>query len=195
MSIYLEFCVSYTCKIDVLNSSQWLPIDRCCLVDWKGWRVSVYILRDRRGDQRRVNGSRLKFLAIGKIGLVPKYTHNPRVLGIVWSSYGEATPTQESPRNKQDQTGKQIPKSSMRNSKTQHGITHRLIRRTDLNSVGSTDEQSLQQRETITGWSDVVINSASVELVLVHTGWSDKIKSNHRCSCPEGLQNDLQCTS
>ena len=32
--------------------------------------------------------------------------------------------------------------------KNQHGITHRLIRRTDLNSVGSTDEQSRQQRES-----------------------------------------------
>ena len=29
-----------------------------------------------------------------------------------------------------------------------HGITHRLIRRTDLNSVGSTDEQSRQQRKS-----------------------------------------------
>ena len=51
-----------------------------------------------------MNGSQLKILAIGKIGLVPKYTPNPRVLGTVWSSYGEATPTQESPRNKREQT-------------------------------------------------------------------------------------------
>ena len=87
-----------------------------------------------------VNGSRLKFIAIGKIGLVPKYTRNPRVLGTLWSSYDGATPTQESPRNKQDPTRKQTPKNSTRTSKTQHGITHRLIRRTDLNSVGSTDE-------------------------------------------------------
>ena len=142
-----------------------------------------------------VNGSRIKFLAIGKFGVVLKYTPNPRVLGTVWSSYGEATPTQESPRNKQDPTRKQSPKNSARNSKSQHGITHRLIRRTDLNSVGSTDEQSRQQRETSTGWSDVVIDSASVEPVLAHTGWSNKLKSNRRCSCPEGLQNDLVITS
>ena len=74
-------------------------------------------LRDRKVNQRGVNGSRLKFLAIGKIGLVPKYTPNPRVLGTVWSSYGGATPTQESPRNKKDPTRKQTPKSSARNSK------------------------------------------------------------------------------
>jgi len=72
--------------------------------------------RDRKGDQRRVNGSQLKNPAIGKIGLVPKYTPNPRVLGTVWSSYGGATPTQESPRNKQDATRKQSPKNSARNS-------------------------------------------------------------------------------
>ena len=30
-----------------------------------------------------VNGSRLKILSKGKIGLVPKYTPNPRVLGTV----------------------------------------------------------------------------------------------------------------
>ena len=95
-----------------------------------------------------MNGSRLKILAIGKIGLVPKYTPNPRVLGTVWSSYGEATPTQESPRNKQDPARKRTPKDSERNSKTRHGITHRLIRCTDLNSVGSTDEQSRQQSES-----------------------------------------------
>ena len=59
-----------------------------------------------------VNGSRLKFLAIGKIGLVPKYTPNPRVLGIVWSSYGGATPTQESPRNKREQPRKQPQRNS-----------------------------------------------------------------------------------
>ena len=75
------------------------------------------MMRDRKGDQRGMNGSRLKFLAIGKIGLVPKYTHNPRVLGTVWSSYGGATPTQEIPRNKQDPTRKQTPKSSARYSK------------------------------------------------------------------------------
>ena len=74
-------------------------------------------LRDRKVDQRGVNRSRLKFLAIGKTGLVPKYTPNPRVLGTVWSSYGGATPIQEIPRNKQDPTRKQTPKSSARNSK------------------------------------------------------------------------------
>ena len=94
-----------------------------------------------RGRPVGVNGSRLKFLTIGKIGIVPKFTPNPRVLGTVWSSYEEATPTQENPRNKQDPMRKQTQKSSARNSKTQHGIPHRLIRRTDLNSVGSTDEQ------------------------------------------------------
>ena len=73
------------------------------------------MLRDRKGDQRGLNGSQLKNLAIGKIGLVPKYTPNPRVLGTVWSSYGGATPTQESPRNKQDPTQNQSPKSSARN--------------------------------------------------------------------------------
>ena len=40
-------------------------------------------VRDRKGDQRGVNGSRLKFIAIGKIGLVLKYTPNPRFLGTV----------------------------------------------------------------------------------------------------------------
>ena len=74
-------------------------------------------VRDRKGDQREVNESRLKFLANGMIGLVPKYTPNPRVLGTVWSSYGGAIPTQESPRNKQDPTRKQKPKSSSRYSK------------------------------------------------------------------------------
>ena len=71
-------------------------------------------MRDRKGDQRGVNGSRFKFLANGKIGLVSKYTPNTRVLGTVWSGYGGATPTQESPRNKQDPTRKQTPKSSIR---------------------------------------------------------------------------------
>jgi len=79
-------------------------------------RPSRVELRDRKGDQRRVNVSRLKILAIGKIGLVPKYTPNPRVLGTLWSSYGGAPPTQESPRNKQDPTRKQSPKNSARNS-------------------------------------------------------------------------------
>ena len=71
-------------------------------------------MRDRKGDQRGVNVSRFKFLANGKIGLVSKYTPNTRVLGTVWSGYGGATPTQESPRNKQDPTRKQTPKSSIR---------------------------------------------------------------------------------
>ena len=105
---------------------------------------SAYIIEGPKGRPEGVNGSRFKFLTIGKIGLVLMYTPNPRVLGTVWSSYGEATSTQESPRNKQDSTRKQSPKSNAKNSKTQHGITHRLIRRTDLNSVGSTDEQSRQ---------------------------------------------------
>ena len=47
-----------------------------------------------------MNGSRLKFLAIGKIGLVPSVHPNPRVLGEAWSSYGRAKPTQNNPRNK-----------------------------------------------------------------------------------------------
>ena len=54
---------------------------------------------DTEGPKERpeggVNGSRLKIIAIGKIGLVPKYTPNPRVLGTVWNSYGGATPTQK----------------------------------------------------------------------------------------------------
>ena len=79
-------------------------------------RPSWVEVRDRKGDQSGVNGSRLKILAIGKIGLVPKYTPNPRVLGTLWSSYGGAPPTQESPKNKQDPTRKQSPKSSARNS-------------------------------------------------------------------------------
>ena len=41
-----------------------------------------------KGRPEGVNGSRLKILANGKIGLVPKYTPNPRVLGTVRSSYG-----------------------------------------------------------------------------------------------------------
>ena len=36
-----------------------------------------------KGRPEGVNGSRLKILAIGKFGLVPKYTPNPRVLGTV----------------------------------------------------------------------------------------------------------------
>ena len=43
--------------------------------------------------------------------MIPKYTPNPNVLGEVRCSYGEAKP-----------------------------IPHRLIRRMDLNNVGSTDE-------------------------------------------------------
>ena len=79
-------------------------------------RPSRVELRDRKGDQRGVNVSRLKILVIEKIGLVPKYTPNPRVLVTLWSSYGGAPPTQESPRNKQDPTRKQSPKSSARNN-------------------------------------------------------------------------------
>ena len=41
--------------------------------------------------------------------------------------------------------------SKEKTAQEQHGITHRLIRRTNLNSVGSTDEQSRQQRETSAG--------------------------------------------
>ena len=161
-----------------------------------------------------MNGSRLKFLAIGKISLVPKFTPNPRVLGIVWSSYGEATPTQENPRNKQDQTGKQIPKSSTRNSKTQHGITHWMIRRTDLNSVGSTDEQSRQQRKQApvdpTQWFELrrfnrrytpddpaksKLNAGAVVQRGNKTRCRAQVKpmlakSKHRCSCPESLQHE-----
>src|SRR6185437_10465871 len=39
----------------------------------------------RRTEGGGVNGSRLKFIAIGKIGLDLKYNPNPRVLGTVWS--------------------------------------------------------------------------------------------------------------
>ena len=78
--------------------------------------LSPKILRNRKGDQRGLNGSQLKNLAIGKIGLVPKYTPNPRVLGTVWSSYGEVTPTQESTRNKQEPTRKKTLEGSARNS-------------------------------------------------------------------------------
>ena len=64
-----------------------------------------------------VNGSRLKFLAIGKIGLVPKYMPNPRVLGKVWSSYGGATLAHNSPRNKREQTRKQTRKNSAKQAR------------------------------------------------------------------------------
>ena len=44
----------------------------------------------------------------------------------------------KSPRNKREVTRKHMRRDSARTSKIQHGITHRLIRCTDLNSVGST---------------------------------------------------------
>ena len=39
-----------------------------------------------------------------------------------------------------------------------------------------------------TGWSDRCLWTASVQPVL-HTGWSNKIKQQRRCSCPEESQN------
>ena len=95
-----------------------------------------------RGRPEGVNGSRLKFLTIGKIGIVPKFIPNPRVLGTVWSSYEEATPTQENPRNKRKPTRKQTPKNSARINPR---YTHRLNRRALGQLVGLTDAQSLQQ--------------------------------------------------
>ena len=84
-------------------------------------------MRDRKAERATrgggVNGSRLKFLAIGKIDLVPKYTPNPRVPGTVWSSYGGAIPTQESPRNKQDPTRRERPRESLPTRLKRHGYS------------------------------------------------------------------------
>ena len=43
----------------------------------------AHVVRDRRGDQRGVNEIHSKILSIGKNGLVPKNTSNPRILGTV----------------------------------------------------------------------------------------------------------------
>ena len=89
-------------------------------------------------------GADSKILAIGKLSLVPKFTPNPRVLDTVWSSYEEATPTQESPRNRQDPTRKQTRRAAQK----QYGVTHRLVRHLSLKGVGSTDEQSRQHSKS-----------------------------------------------
>ena len=89
-----------------------------------------------------VNGSRFKILANWNFGLVPKCTPNPRVLVTVWSSYGKAIPTQESPRNTREPTWKQ---TARRSSWKYARYTHRLNRRTQRHLVGLTDAQSLQQ--------------------------------------------------
>ena len=52
-----------------------------------------------QGRPEGVKESRLKFLAIGKVSLVPSVHPNLRVLGEAWSSYGRAKPTQNNPRN------------------------------------------------------------------------------------------------
>ena len=64
-------------------------------------------MRDRKGDQRGGEWEPIQNSCKLKIWLSPKCTPNPRVLGTAWSSYGGATPTQESPRNKQEQPRKQ----------------------------------------------------------------------------------------
>ena len=66
----------------------------------------------KRRLERGVNESRLKISRSERIGLVPRCTPNPGVQGKAWSSYGGATPTQESPRNKREQPRKQPQRNS-----------------------------------------------------------------------------------
>ena len=101
-------------------------------------------MRNRKGDQRRVNGSRLKFLQFEMIGLIPKFTPNPRDPGDVWSSYEGATPTQESPRNKLQRTWMQTQTTAQKQAR----YTHRLNRRTKRHVVGSTDAQGRQRKRS-----------------------------------------------
>ena len=56
------------------------------------------------------------------IGLIPKFTPNPRVPGDVWSSYEGATPTQESPRNKLERTRMQTQTTAQKQAR----YTYRL---------------------------------------------------------------------
>jgi len=81
------------------------------------WQTGQCISEGPKGRPEGVNGSRLKYLQFEMIGLTPKFTPNPKVLGTVWSSYGGSTPTQESPRNKQDPTWKQPPKAARKTAK------------------------------------------------------------------------------
>ena len=61
-------------------------------------------MRDRKDRPEGGEWEPIKNLANRSFGFVPTYTPNPRVLGTAWSSYREAIPTQESPRNKREQT-------------------------------------------------------------------------------------------
>ena len=106
---------------------------------WYGCMLLLSVTRREgpEGQQEGVNGSQLKFLQFEMIGLMPRFTPNPRVPGDVWSSYEGATPTQESPRNKLERTRMQTQTTAQKQAR----YTHRLNRRTKRHVVGSTDAQ------------------------------------------------------
>jgi len=177
----------------------------------------IQLVRDRKGDQRGVNGSQFKILANWSFGLIPKCTPNPRVLGTVWSSYGGAIPTQESPRNTHEPTWKQTAK---RSSWKYARYTHRLNRRAQRHLVGLTDAQSLQQWKSphrlnrryglncvgLTGdrAPDDPTKSITSAGVVVQRDTKTRCwapvkpmlaKPKHRCSCPESLQSQTHKAS
>ena len=91
-----------------------------------------------------MNRNRLKFLQFEMIGLIPKFTPNPKIPGDVWSIYEGATPTQESPRNKLERTRMQTQTTAQKQAR----YTHRLNRRTKRHVVGSTDAQGRQRKRS-----------------------------------------------
>ena len=70
---------------------------------------------EKRPDERWM-GANLNNLLKETIGLTPSTHPNPRILGEVWSSYGGATPTHDSPRDNQEQSRKQTRKNNTRNN-------------------------------------------------------------------------------
>ena len=91
-----------------------------------------------------MNGSRLKFLQYEMIGLIPKFTPNPKIPGDVWRIYEGATPTQESPRNKLERTRMQTQTTAQKQAR----YTHRLNRPTKRHVVDSTDAQGRQRKRS-----------------------------------------------
>ena len=87
------------------------------------------------------------------------------MLDEVWSSYGWATPTQNTPRNKQEPMRMQTRSNSARNSTV---YEHRLNRRVKKIFTGSTDVTELAARKVSTGWSDTGINKVSVQPETLH---------------------------
>ena len=89
-----------------------------------------------------------KFLAIGKIGLVQKYTPNPRVLGEVQSSYKGTTLTQNNPRDKRDQSQKQPRRTARETARYNSPVDPTYM---SLSTSVEPKSQSRQQCKTITG--------------------------------------------